>query len=181
MQTDLSWLSAKLKALLSMSLLLVAMQGTAAHEAILEAVPEAGIVGSGTFSYFFWDIYDATLYAPNGQWDAAEPYALSIEYKRAIAGADIADRSVYEIRKQGFADEARLSSWHEQMLRIFPDVDHGTALSAVHVPGEQTTFHQGGRIIGIVDDDEFARCFFGIWLDEKTSAPALRRALLGLR
>jgi hypothetical protein len=34
--------------------------------------------------------------------------------------------------------------------------------------------------IGNIDDAEFARAFFAIWLDPKTSEPSLRKQLLGL-
>ena len=38
-------------------------------------VPNAQSVGQGRLSVFVWDIYDATLYAPNGKWKQKAPYA----------------------------------------------------------------------------------------------------------
>jgi ribosomal protein L10 len=35
------------------------------------------------------------------------------------------------------------------------------------------------RLLGTIDDPEFSRFFFGIWLDPRTQKPDLRSALLG--
>lgn len=154
--------------------------GALAGETILASVPGASVVGRGVLSYAFWDIYEATLYAPKGRFDPAKPVALSIAYYHAIDGRDIADRSVQEIRKQGFNDEIKLATWNAQMKAIFPDVKNGTTLSAVYMPGNQTTFYNGNKAIGAIKGDDFGKSFFGIWLGERTSKPELRRALLGL-
>jgi len=166
--------------LLCASLFLLYAHSALATEAIFTTVPNASIVGRGVLTYVFWDVYEATLYAPNGQWDPAKPYALSLEYYRDIDGKDIADRSVQEIRKQGFTDEVKLATWNAQLKTIFPDVKDGSVLSAIYLPGKETVFYSGDNKIGTIKGDDFGRLFFGIWLGEKTSAPELRRALLGL-
>lgn len=170
----------RLSQMISLGACLLFAQPAAADEAILEALPGASVVGRGILSYAFWDVYKATLYAPKGRWSPAQPFALSIEYYRAIDGDDIADRSVQEMRKQGFNDEVKLAAWNAQMKDIFPDVKDGLILSAVYLPGKQTAFYSGGTVIGSIKGDEFGKMFFGIWLDEKTSEPDLRRALLGM-
>jgi hypothetical protein len=137
-------------------------------------------VGTGRLSVVFWDVYDATLYAPNGQWDSRNPYALSIHYFREIDGVDIADRSVEEIRKQGFSDEVKLAEWQTEMRGIFPDVRNGSELTAVLKPQKSTEFYSDGKHIGSIKGAEFGTHFFNIWLSEKTSEPKLRKKLLGL-
>ncbi|WP_293950436.1 chalcone isomerase family protein [Sneathiella sp.] len=151
-----------------------------ADDIINQTVPDARMVGQGVLSYAFWDIYEATLYAPGGKWDPSRPFALSIDYFRALDGRAIADRSVQEMRNQGFTDEVRLAAWHGQMATIFPDVQKGTRLTAIHMPGAETDFYQDGRAIGTIRDAEFGRRFFAIWLAENTSEPGLRQALLGM-
>jgi hypothetical protein len=143
-------------------------------------IPNAEKVGSGRLSFVFLDVYDATLYAPNGEWNAHTPYALSIRYFREIEGADIAKRSVEEMRKQGFSDEEKLAEWHTEMRGIFPNVKDGSELTAVLTPQKSTEFYSGGKHIGSIKEAEFGTHFFNIWLSEKTSEPELRRKLLGL-
>ncbi len=154
-------------------------QAAAASDAIRSSVPNAQIVGEGVLTYAFWDVYRATLYAPDGVWAAQKPFALSIEYFRHLKGKAIADRSVQEMRGQGFKDEVLLATWHARMKSIFPDVQKGTVLSAIYLPGSETVFYRDGNKIGAIEDDDFGQRFFSIWLDKKTSEPQLRRALLG--
>lgn len=63
------------------------------------------------------------------------------------------------------------------MGRIFPDVRPGDHIVGVQLPDEARFFYND-RSLGTVDDPAFARAFFAIWLDAKTSAPELRAALL---
>lgn len=93
------------------------------------------------------------------------------------AGRDIADASVKEIRNLGVADESRLRGWGERMVGIFPDVRPGDHIVGVQLP-DAARFYFNDRSIGTIDDPDFARAFFAIWLDAKTSAPDLRAALL---
>ena len=80
-------------------------------------------------------------------------------------------------RGQALWRGARLDAWGAQMARIFPDVRDGDHLLGVWRP-EGAYFYQGERLIGSIRDAEFARAFFAIWLDPRSSAPGLRAALL---
>jgi hypothetical protein len=160
---------------------LLAITPAMASTVVQKYVPHAEQVGSGKISYAFWDIYDATLYAPKGIWHAHTPYALSIHYFREIKGNAIAERSVEEMRKQGFSDEVKLAQWHIQMRRIFPDVKNGTVLTAIFTAHQSTDFYLGNRHIGSIKGAEFAKHFSNIWLSEKTSEPELRQKLLGFQ
>ena len=133
--------------------------------------------GSGAFRRFGFHVYDATLWA--GDDPLQPPLALRLDYKRSIAGKAIAEASLREMRemRKRVADTPQLEAWGAEMARIFPDVRDGDHLLGLWQP-QGARFLQGGRTLGDVDDPDFARAFFGIWLDEKTSAPGLRAALL---
>ena len=64
------------KALLQAGFLLCGLSTAHALESVQASVPDASVVGRGTLTYAFWDIYDATLYAPQGKWDRSKPFAL---------------------------------------------------------------------------------------------------------
>lgn len=144
-------------------------------------VPDAKVVGEGRLKVLLFDVYDAALYAPGGIWQANGPYALHLKYLRDIEGRKIADRSVEEMRRQGLSDEVKLATWHKQMREIFPAVSEGTELTGVLTQSGQTIFYEDGHEIGRVRDSDFGSAFFGIWLRDNTSAPDLRRKLLGAR
>lgn len=132
--------------------------------------------GRGEFRYFGFLIYEATLWAAEDP--QRPPLALRLDYRRGIAGADISAASVREMRKLG-ADEALLARWGEQMTNLFPDVKPGDHLLGVFRT-EGASFAHNGKLLGRIDDAEFARRFFAIWLDPRSSAPDLRAALLKL-
>lgn len=161
--------------------ILVACNAQADINIISRYVPQAQEVGSGRLRFLFWDVYDATLYAPDSQWSAKQPYALSISYLRKLSGKDIAQTSAEAIRDLGFPDEATLAEWHRLMLMIFPDVDENTTLIGMRNSIGQTIFYNNEKMAGIITDPNFADWFFGIWLNEKTQKPQLRRDLLGLQ
>jgi hypothetical protein len=164
-------------------LLLFLMMGSlvaSASSFIQQRVPQGKTVGQGILSFAFWDVYQATLYAPQGRWDPKGPFALSLEYYRDLQGEDIVERTIEEMGKQGLKDISPLDKWKKEMQTIFPNVKAGTVLSAVYIPQEGTLFYEGDKPIGAIKGHDFAQSFFGIWLAETTSEPALRKALLGL-
>ena len=132
--------------------------------------------GSGEFRRWGFLVYEATLWA-NGNDPLKPPLALGLTYKRNLDGLKIAEASVTEIRNLKIADEGTLQLWGERMAQIFPDVKDGDRIVGVHLP-EGARFFYNDRFIGSIDDPAFARAFFGIWLDARTSAPDLRALLL---
>lgn len=137
-------------------------------------------VGAGTLRWFGLRVYDAELWARDGAADFSTPFRLTLRYARALQGRAIAARSDEEIARLGFGSPAQRAAWHDAMRALFPDVAAGDTLSGVYVPGRGARFYYNDRALGAIEDPEFARAFFAIWLDPRTSAPELRTALLGL-
>jgi len=151
---------------------------------VQQLAPDVSPVGQGLFRYLFWRVYEAQLLAPEGVWQNRSgyetPFVLRLTYLRDLLGEAIAERSVEEMRKQGFNDDESLAHWLKQMKTIFPDVGNGTRLTGVHVPGVGAYFFEDDRYLGLIADTQFSQKFFNIWLSEKTTGPDLRRELLGL-
>jgi hypothetical protein len=163
---------------LALSLLLFAAPAAAGDSCAAAHVPRAKITGQGAMKVAFWHVYDAALYVPGGKYSPGQPHALKLIYRQKIKGKKIAEISAQEMRKNGLKDKALLTDWSAKMEKIFPDVRPGDSLTGVYT-GNQTIFCQDGRKLGGVQGHDFARHFFGIWLSEKTTAPELRRQLLG--
>ena len=166
----------------ALALALAALSGGAWADMELATrhIPQAQAIGTARLSFLFWDVYDATLYAADGQWRADAPYALSLSYLRQLDGDKIAERSAQEIRGQGFSDEDKLDVWRQQMRELFPDVDENTTLTGVRDENGHALFYRNGVAIGGIKDAEFSDWFFGIWLSENTSEPQMRMELLGI-
>ncbi len=150
--------------------------------AVAAQLPEVRIRGGGVLTFLGLSIYDARLYrsaGANGDCAPDEPFALQLVYKRRLYGALIAERSVEEMTKLGYGTSEQRTRWGELLKQMLPDVNNGDSLTGVNVPMRGVRFYQNGNAIGAIDDREFARAFFAIWLDPRTSEPALRKQLLG--
>ena len=144
-------------------------------------VPAAALAGQAKMTFWGFDVYQATLWVvPGFAEDSYEqsPFALELSYLRDFKGADIAKRSLAEMRRQAPMTPAQEMTWEGQMRALFPDVRAGDRITGVNQPATGAVFWSNGRLLGEVRDPAFARQFFGIWLAEQTSEPQLRRALL---
>lgn len=137
------------------------------------------MIGQGQLRWWGFHVYDAALWSPSGRWQAQAPYALDIRYARRVTGAQLAETSVDELRRLGIGDEAALARWGAAMRKLFPDVAPGSQLIGVHVPQRGALFYSATAYLGAIEEPEFARGFFAIWLDPRTQTPDLRAALLG--
>ena len=145
------------------------------------ALQDKASVGQARLKVWGFDVYDATLYARPG-FDAArfgeQRFALELAYLRNFDGADIAERSIEEMRRVAPLDDARAAAWLKAMTDLFPDVKKGDRITGVHVPGTGARYYLNGRLLGEIGDDAFSRQFFGIWLSPRTSQPRMRETLL---
>ena len=141
--------------------------------------PAARAQGGGEVRFLGFPVYDGWYWASDHAWTLAAPFALDLHYHRTLSGAAIAQRSVDEMARLGTATPAELARWGDPMRGIFPDVAAGDRLTGVFLPPGIVRFFGNGRPIGEIDDPGFARAFFGIWLDPRTSRADFRAKLLG--
>lgn len=151
----------------------------ATNQIVAQHVPNAREVGRAHMQVMLWDVYDAALFAPDGIWKAESPFALRLDYLRTLRGPRIVARSIDEMRKQGFSDEIKLNLWQQKMMQIIPDVHKGDTITGIRDHNGYSQFFMNDRPIGVIEDPDFTRQFFGIWLDRKTSEPDMRHKLLG--
>lgn len=153
-------------------------------------LPGARLAGEGRLRMFGFHIYDAQLYVgAQGLFKqspaevaaaqlGAQPFALHLRYARAFKGRDIAARSRQEMEKIGLGSSAEQQAWEAQLANVLPDVEAGTQLIGLYVAGRGTLFLSQGKVLGEIAGVNFARAFFGIWLDPRTTSPDVRLALL---
>ena len=171
----------KLFLLLSMVALTPVAAASADISITQKYVENLALTGKASFRYLFWDVYDAELFTPNGTYEKGKPLALKLSYKRSLKGAAIAKRSIEEMRGIGLKDEGKISSWLQQMENIFPNVEEGVSITGIATASGKSIFYKNEQRIGQIEDPEFTKWFFGIWLNEKTSQPELRKRLIGYR
>ena len=175
-----------LHGVLAAPLLAMPLTATAAPprpEELRADLPDARLVGTGVLRFFGLRVYEARLWAGPGfvpEQYASQPLALELLYDRKLEGLAIAERSVAEMRRIGAFSEAQARQWLALMTTAFPDVAAQDRLLGLSDGQGGVRFFHNARQTAQVRDAEYARLFFGIWLAEQTSAPALRKSLLGL-
>lgn len=146
------------------------------------ALAQPRLAGAGRLRWFGLAIYDARLFVPAEGMDPARyaraPFALELQYARSLAGDDIAQASHKEMTRMQFGTPDQRAGWLASMRRLFPDVSAGDRLTGINRPDGLVQFYRNDTALGRVDDPRFGEAFFAIWLDPRTQAPDLRRALL---
>jgi hypothetical protein len=163
-------------------LFIVPVQAASIPAPIQHEIGNARLAGQGSYRWFGLKIYDAQLWVGDRGYRQDDPesakFALNLTYARDLDGKRIARSSIDEISKLGFGTSEQHEVWLNRMETLFPDVHEGTQISGVYVPGLGARFFLNGNLLGEIADREFARAFFAIWLDPRTSASSLRTNLL---
>ena len=152
-----------------------------APPAVRAVVPEARAAGHGQLSWFGLRAYEARLWVEPGFRQGRfeeHAFALELTYAMEFGAAQIARRSLEEMRRGGPLADADALRWEAALRMVLPDVRPGDRITGIHSPGRGALFLFNGRSIGAIEDPAFARLFFGIWLAPGTSQPRLREALL---
>jgi hypothetical protein len=147
--------------------------------AVVELAPHLRVQGSAEMKFLGFSIYDGWYWALEPGWRMNAPFALDLRYHRSLRGSSIAERSVSEIARFDLATPEELARWGADMHRIFPDVKSGDRMTGLFLPPSTVRFFLNGGSIGEIVDPLYARAFFGIWLDPRTSRPEFRQKLLG--
>ena len=138
------------------------------------------LVGEARFRLFFFDIYHAALFSPDGRYDGAAPYALRLSYLRDVSSQAIVHASLDEMRRQGSDSETKLAEWADWMKHHFPDMQNGDeAMMFALKNGGMELYHNQVKL-GQSDDPAFTDAFFAIWLSDNALKPNLSRQLRGL-
>jgi hypothetical protein len=150
--------------------------------ALQALLPQARLSGTARFTHWGFDVYNASLWVtPGFQGDAfwQRPFALELAYLRSLQGTAIAKRSIEEMQRAGWVPPAQARQWEDAMRALFPDVKAGDRITGIHQPGVGARFLVNDQPVGDIAGADFSQRFFGIWLATTTSAPQLRRSLLG--
>lgn len=145
---------------------------------VCQRLTNCQLIGKGMLTWWGLRVYEASLWGPKELRQQPSSYTLAIRYLRHIKGEQLTNTSIDQMQRMGMRDAATLSRWRVAMLKLFPDVAPEDRLIGVHHPQQGAIFYLGDRYLGVVEDVEFARYFFAIWLGERAYSSQLRDELL---
>jgi hypothetical protein len=164
--------------LLSLALLcsgLAAASNDHNRSLVVKNISQVESLGQGRMTYWGFTLYDAKLFA------SKEPkggIALNIQYLRKFEANALVEQTLDELKNLGVSDTQR-AEWTDPLAKAFKTVQEGDSITAIKKPQGGTQFFYNGQFVSEISGEPFSQAFFGIWLHPKTSAPHLRKVLLG--
>ncbi len=142
-------------------------------------------VGIGAVRYAgLIHVYDAALYAPSDQrsadiLDAGIPKRLEIVYHRALDAERMAEAAQRTLERQhGMAMMERWQPHIDRLHAAYRDVARGDRFALAMSPARGLWLEFNGQEVVHIEDVEFGRLYFGIWLGDPPLSASLRDALL---
>lgn len=105
----------------------------AAGEASSSPPPGMQPAGGGQLTWFGIVAYDARLFVEPGfrrSRFSEHRFALELAYRRAFSSAQIAARSLHEMRRAGPIADSDAQRWQARLQQVLPDVQADDAVAA---------------------------------------------------
>ena len=138
------------------------------------------LVGEGMMSYLFWDVYLARLYTKSGTYDQqSNDTAIEFNYELDIKSAALVEETIKQWRELNLDEHPQEAEWANALLEIWPDISEGDQLLFHIDENGHAQFYYNNQFRGEIASPEFSTRFKSIWLSKDTTAPKVRKKLLG--
>ncbi|WP_462159961.1 chalcone isomerase family protein [Pseudoalteromonas sp. GB56] len=135
-------------------------------------------VGEGVMTYMFWDVYEAKLFTPSGEYQFGQhPMRLTLTYLRDFKAKDIVKATKDQWRHLGKPEHVQ--AYGPVIEDLWPDIRKGDSLSYETTALGIGAFYFNGELLTEIEDSQFSDAFTAIWLSPDTSEPKLRKKLIG--
>jgi hypothetical protein len=140
-------------------------------------------LGQSTYDWFLIKLYTAELWAPTAVQSMDQlwqtPFALSLTYDISIRPAKLAQVTLEQMEHQAPVAPDVAERWVQQLTKLYPPIAKGTTLIGLYNPAGRMALYCDGKLLGEIQESDFAKRFFQIWLDARSSYPKNRLQLLG--
>lgn len=107
------------------------------------------------------------------------PKRLVLHYHRDIDKADIAEASERTLKANPNVDLKKLRARLDRIYAWYENVQEGDRFSLDYTPGKGCELFFNGQSKGVIEGDDFAEAYFGIWLSDHPISKKYRERLLG--
>ena len=148
------------------------------------------LLGKGTATYLWFDVYDAALYAPENIKPAQilsqeTPRVLVLQYHHAVTVKDIEKASWQTLDKQLTPSERQsikpqVDALQSSMKNVSPGDQYTLTWQPANAQKKaELTLKLNDKIVFKSDNARLAATYFGIWLGKPPLSQSLKRSLLG--
>ena len=170
----------RLRCILVLAMALLAGPVAAQNEALHAHVPDAELVGEARLQMFFFKIYDAQLFAPDGRLRRDGAYALRLTYLIDAKKDKIVERTVKEMKRQKAASSLVIEGWVPLMEANFISMPKGSIADFIHTADGRLILAANGKAIAEITNRRFIKALMDIWLGPKPRDPEFQRKLMGV-
>ncbi len=131
-----------------------------------ERLSTMNMVGSASFRFMFWSIYDAELYAeqPVFDFEAFPEFILNLDYQRSFTSEQIIQETEKQLAVLNQTSIEDMNAWLGQLDVFLVDVEKGDRISLYVDENRHSSFYFNGSFLGQIQDESFSRNFSSIWL-----------------
>lgn len=148
------------------------------------------LLGHGTATYLWFDVYDAALYAPKNTKPAhilseETPRVLVLRYHHAVTVKDIEKASWQTLEKQLSPSEQQaikpqVDALQSSMKNVSPNDQYTLTWQPAQAQKKaELTLKLNDKVVFKSDNARLAATYFGIWLGQPPLSQSLKRSLLG--
>ncbi|NBD38009.1 MAG: hypothetical protein GVY10_05525 [Verrucomicrobia bacterium] len=140
-------------------------------------------VGTGTFKWMFFKVYDGAYYQDADRLEAGAlddvAKRLVLVYNRGItAGQFRKSGNEFVRRNVGERTYEELSERLARLNAAYEDVEKGDSYALTYAPGKGTTLALNGEDLVTIEGADFASAYFSIWLGDNPVKESFRQQLL---
>lgn len=146
----------------------------------LRGAPEAAEkVGDTSFGFLFWNVFDASLWSPDGAFNWDKSFALALTYRRTFTAESLTEKTIEEMARISGNPEASYADFARSFLACIDDVGPGDRITAVSIGPTATRLFLNGQSRCDLERVDLRRDFFSIWLSDDSLFPDATARLKG--
>ena len=130
-------------------------------------VMEMQTVGSASYRFGPFKIYDAELKTPDGEFSWQAPFSLALTYSRSFSAEKLANASLSEMSRISGQHRSKFNPLYDRLHDCFANVRKGDVIEAVSLNEDEARFSYNGEVRCELDWPGFRSAFFGIWLSDQ--------------
>ena len=146
----------------------------------IQALPaDYQTVGKTSFSFLFWDFFDAELRSRSGAFDWNQSLALTLTYKTDFSADELTDSTMESMAKVTPWSEPRLSAFRNDVASCMSNVKRGDRFTAYSPSPDEVVLYLNGREHCRWQQPGLREAYLGIWLSEQSGFPKETAQLTG--
>tara|TARA_R110002050_G_scaffold118195_2_gene235378 strand:+ start:3698 stop:4270 length:573 start_codon:yes stop_codon:yes gene_type:complete len=136
-------------------------------------------MGQGSVTKYMFTVYKLALWAENNQYKYSNKLALQAWQEIEVTQEDLIKETLKKIYDNNHVSDEKLGQYEGYLKKIYPaNIKPKQTWTVIYIPNKSIDFYFNGKPYGKVKDMDFAKKYFGIWMNPAGEFKDLRQNLL---